>query len=81
MKSIVKSLETPLHEFLAGYAKATRVANYGESPQRGYAAGICLQLLNLFELFVPLVSGIGDAYRALIITTNEPIHPGSITGL
>ena len=72
MKSNVKLLEALLPASTADYAKATRFANYGESWQRGNAAEICLQLLNLFELFIPRVSGIGDAYRALIITINDP---------
>ncbi len=72
MNFSINMFDDPSPRVPAGYAKARRFANYGESWQRGSAAEICLQLLNLFELFVPLVSGIGDAYRALIITTNDP---------
>jgi hypothetical protein len=45
--------------------------NYGESPQRGSAAGICLHIVGLSELFDPLIAGIGAANKAPIIITND----------
>ena len=71
MKCLINQQPDVLFRSSKKAARCQLVVNYGESHQRGNAAGICLHMLGLSELFDPLIAGIGAAYKAPIIITND----------
>jgi len=56
----IRNVLHPATDFVSNERK--HFPNYGESPQRPYLAGICLQMLDFCKFLIPDIALYGDAY-------------------